>query len=137
VLLPTISGGLDWQVIVYAVLSLTVIRMVPAALALFGTGVSGPTTLFLGWFGPRGLASILFALLVVEEAAIPLRDEIMQITVVTVALSILAHGLTAAPASRWYAGLVQRMGECEEAKPVSEMPNRFGPMPVSQESSGD
>ena len=137
VLLPSVGGIPDWQVIVYAVLSLTVIRMVPAALALLGTGVRGPTTLFLGWFGPRGLASILFALLVVEEAAIPLRDEILQITIVTVALSILAHGLTAAPASRWYAGLVRRIGECEEAKPVSEMPTRFGAMPGGQESSGD
>jgi NhaP-type Na+/H+ or K+/H+ antiporter len=137
VLLPSVGGVPDWQVIVYALLSLTVIRMVPAALALIGTGVRGPTTLFLGWFGPRGLASILFALLVVEEAAIPLRDEILQITIVTVALSILAHGLTAAPASRWYAGLVRRMGECEEAKPVSEMPSRFGPTPASQESPGD
>ena len=137
VLLPSVGGIPDWQVIVYAVLSLTVIRMVPAALALLGTGVRGPTTLFLGWFGPRGLASILFALLVVEEAAIPLRDEILQITIVTVALSILAHGLTAAPASRWYAGLVRRIGECEEAKPVSEMPSRFGSMPVGEESSGD
>ena len=137
VLLPSVGGIPDWQVIVYAVLSLTVIRMVPAALALLGTGVRAPTTLFLGWFGPRGLASILFALLVVEEAAIPLRDEILQITIVTVALSILAHGLTAAPASRWYAGLVRRIGECEESKPVSEMPSRFGSMPGGQESSGD
>lgn len=135
VLLPTLGGGVDWQVIVYAVLSLTAIRMVPAALALFGTGVRGPTTLFLGWFGPRGLASILFALLVLEEAEIPLRAEILQITVVTVALSILAHGLTAMPASRWYAGLVRRMGECEEVKPVSEMPNRFGSMADSQATS--
>ena len=141
VLLPTLGDGFDWQVIVYAVLSLTVIRMVPAALALFGTGVRGPTTLFLGWFGPRGLASLLFALLVVEEAAIPLRDEILQITIVTVALSILVHGLTAAPGSRWYAGLVARMGDCEETKAVSEMPSRFGPMPmagsVDQDSPGD
>ncbi len=136
VLLPTVGGVPDWPVIVYAVLSLTVIRMVPAALALIGSGVRGPTILFLGWFGPRGLASILFALLVIEEAEIPLRAEILQITIVTVALSILAHGLTAAPASRWYAGLVGRMGECEEAKPVSEMPTRFGLMPVGQESSG-
>ena len=137
VLLPTVGGVPDWPVIVYALLSLTVIRMVPSALALIGSGVRGPTTLFLGWFGPRGLASILFALLIVEEAEIPLRAEILQITIVTVALSILAHGLTAAPAARWYAGLVRRMGECEEAKPVSEMPSRFAPMPVGQESSGD
>ena len=132
VLLPTVGGGVDWQVIVYAVLSLTVIRMVPSALALVGSGVRGPTTLFLGWFGPRGLASILFALLVLEEADIPLRAEILQITIVTVAFSILAHGITAAPASRWYARLVGRMGQCEEAKPVSEMPSRFGAHPDEQ-----
>lgn len=137
VLLPTLGDGVDWQVIVYAVLSLTVIRMVPAALSLFGTGVRGPTTLFLGWFGPRGLASILFALLVLEEAEIPLSDEILQITILTVALSILAHGITAAPASRWYAGVVARMGDCEESKPVSEMPNRFGPMAPGPASAGD
>ncbi len=132
VLLPTVLGGVDWQVIVYAVLSLTVIRMVPAALALIGTGVRPPTTLFLGWFGPRGLASILFALLVLEESDVPLNADILEITVVTVALSILAHGFTAAPASRWYAGLVRRIGECEEAKPVKEMPSRFGPMPANE-----
>ncbi len=137
VLLPTLGGGVDWRIIVYAVLSLTVIRMLPSALALFGTGVRGPTTLFLGWFGPRGLASILFALLVLEEADIPLREEILQITIVTVALSILAHGITAAPASRWYAGIVRRMGDCEEAKPVSEMPSRFGPVATGEESQGD
>ncbi|NNE86367.1 MAG: sodium:proton antiporter, partial [Alphaproteobacteria bacterium] len=136
VLLPTLGDGVDWQVIVYSVLSLTVIRMVPAALSLFGTGVRGPTTLFLGWFGPRGLASILFALLVLEEAAIPLSDEILQITILTVALSILAHGITAAPASRWYAGLVARMGDCEESKPVSEMPHRFGSM-AAEPAGGD
>ncbi|MCZ6453082.1 MAG: sodium:proton antiporter, partial [Alphaproteobacteria bacterium] len=85
-----------------------------------------------GWFGPRGLASILFALLVLEEADIPLREEILQITIVTVALSILAHGITAAPASRWYAGIVRRMGDCEEAKPVSEMPSRFGSVAADQ-----
>ena len=137
VLLPTVADGVSWQVIVYAVLSLTVIRMVPSALALFGTGVRGPTTLFLGWFGPRGLASILFALLVLEEADIPLRAEILQITIVTVALSILAHGITAAPGSRWYARLVARMGDCQETKPVSEMPSRFGPMAPEPASSDD
>ena len=137
VLLPTLASGVDWRIIVYALLSLTLIRMVPSALALFGTGVRWPTTLFLSWFGPRGLASILFALLVIEEAQIPLRDEILQITILTVALSILAHGLTAAPASRWYAGIVRRMGDCEEAKPVSEMPSRFGPMAADRERSVD
>lgn len=137
VLLPTLGDGVSWQVIVYAVLSLTVIRMVPAALSLFGIGVRGPTTLFLGWFGPRGLASILFALLVLEEAEIPLRAEILQITIVTVALSILAHGITAAPGSRWYARLVAGIGDCEETKPVSEMPSRFGAHPEGPAAAGE
>ena len=148
VLLPTLGDGVEWQVIVYSVLSLTVIRMVPAALSLFGTGVRGPTPRTTRWSRWRllpdtggrlgGLDSkrVMLATLVLEEAAIPLSDEILQITILTVALSILAHGITAAPASRWYAGLVARMGDCEESKPVSEMPHRFGPM-AAEPASGD
>ena len=85
------------------------------------------TWLFLGWFGPRGLASILFVLLILEESEVPHRDELLAITVVTVALSALLHGVTAAPLARRYARGVARMGECEEIRPVSEIPLREGP----------
>jgi NhaP-type Na+/H+ or K+/H+ antiporter len=85
-----------------------------------------PTTLFLGWFGPRGLASILFALLILEESEIPHRDELLSVTVVTVALSALLHGVSAAPLAKLYGRLSRRMGECAENEPTSEMPLRGG-----------
>ncbi|MDZ7731996.1 MAG: hypothetical protein U5R31_01815 [Acidimicrobiia bacterium] len=59
---------LDWELAVYAVLSLTVVRMVPIALSLLGAGLKTETVLLLGWFGPRGLASIVFGLMVIDEA---------------------------------------------------------------------
>jgi NhaP-type Na+/H+ or K+/H+ antiporter len=88
--------------IVYAVLSLTVIRMLPVAIALRGTGARRPTVAFLGWFGPRGLASIVFAAIVVEEAHLPHTSAIVSTALATVTLSVVAHGITAAPFVRRY-----------------------------------
>jgi NhaP-type Na+/H+ or K+/H+ antiporter len=110
----------------YAVLSLTVIRMIPIALSLIGTGVRLPTQLFLGWFGPRGLASILFVLLILDESEMVHREALLSITVITVALSALLHGVSAAPFARMYGRLVSDMGECEENRPVADMPMREG-----------
>ena len=62
---------LDWRIALYAVLSLTVARMVPVALAFVGLRARRPTVAFVGWFGPRGLASIVFAIIVLEGAALP------------------------------------------------------------------
>jgi len=90
-----------WEVVLYAILSLTVIRMLPVYLSLTGTGVDNKSKLFLGWFGPRGLASIVFAIIVLNED-IP-GGEILAVTVVcTVFLSIIAHGLSANPLVRRY-----------------------------------
>lgn len=125
-LLPEGLAHVDATFVVYAVLSLTAIRMVPIALSLLGSGLRMPTYLFLGWFGPRGLASILFVLLILEEADIPHRAEILSITVITVALSVILHGMSSAPLANAYGRLVERMGECEEGKTVSEMPLREG-----------
>lgn len=97
----------SWQVVLYALLSLTVIRMLPIYLSLAGTGKSTESKLFLGWFGPRGLASIVFAIIVLNEK-LP-GGEIMAITVVcTVVLSIFAHGLTANPFATAFAKRSQR-----------------------------
>jgi sodium/hydrogen antiporter len=85
-----------WQVVLYAVLSLTVVRMVPVAIALARRGIRMPTVAFIGWFGPRGLASLVFALLALEEG-VPEGTTVLTVVVVTVALSILLHGLTSAP----------------------------------------
>ena len=112
--------------LLYAVLSLTAIRMLPIAISLIGTGVHLPTMIFLGWFGPRGLASILFALLIVETAEIAHGEEILAAVIVTVGLSALLHGISAAPLARAYGRMTELFGECEETKPVSELPIRTG-----------
>jgi NhaP-type Na+/H+ or K+/H+ antiporter len=125
-LLPEGLEHANLTIVIYAVLSLTVIRMIPIALSLVGSGVRLPTQLFLGWFGPRGLASILFVLLILEESAVPHRSELLVITVITVALSTLLHGITAAPLANAYGRLAARMGECEENQPAAELPLREG-----------
>ena len=96
----------SWQIALYAVLSLTLVRMLPVAIAMIGTGARAPTVGVLGWFGPRGLASIVFAVIVVEEAHLPGAATILTTTYVTIGLSVIAHGITAAPLAtryaRWY-----------------------------------
>ena len=128
VLLPEGLANAEPAHFVYAALSLTVIRMLPIAISLLGSGVRLPTQLFLGWFGPRGLASILFVLLILEEAEINHQSEILSITVITVALSIVLHGVSAAPFATAYGRLAERMGDCEESKSVADMPLRDGAM---------
>jgi NhaP-type Na+/H+ or K+/H+ antiporter len=102
VLLSPALGDLDWRIAVYAVASLTVVRVLPVAIAMLGTGARCPTIAFLGWFGPRGLASIVFALIVIHDADLPHVGTIVTATYVTVGLSALAHGVTAAPLTRRY-----------------------------------
>ncbi|MBG6225096.1 NhaP-type Na+/H+ or K+/H+ antiporter [Arthrobacter sp. CAN_A2] len=87
--------------VVYAVLSLTVVRMLPVALSMIGSGVDRSTVLFVGWFGPRGLASIVFALLALEALG-PAADEAVTVIAVTILISVLAHGLSAAPLATRY-----------------------------------
>ena len=125
-LLPQGIAHFNLAYVVYAALSLTVIRMLPIAASLVGTGLRLPTQSFLGWFGPRGLASILFVLLILEESEIQHREALLSITIVTVALSTLLHGVSAAPFARLYGRLTSQMGECEENRPVAEMPMRDG-----------
>jgi NhaP-type Na+/H+ or K+/H+ antiporter len=101
-------AGTTWQIVLYAVLSLTVVRMVPVALAVAGLGLRPATVGFLGWFGPRGLASIILALVVVEEEpGLAGLDQIFRIMTVTVLLSVVAHGISAAPLTRRYARLTE------------------------------
>ena len=106
ILLGPALGELSWELVVYAVLSLTVVRMLPVVLSMLGSRARGPTLGFLGWFGPRGLASIVFAVIVVEESQLPHEAVIVLAIYMTVGLSVFAHGLTAAPLAaryaRWY-----------------------------------
>jgi sodium/hydrogen antiporter len=80
---------LNWTLVVYAVLSLTVVRMVPVALSLIGSGMDRDTVLFIGWFGPRGLASLVLALLALEAVG-SAADDAVAVIAVTVVLSVLA-----------------------------------------------
>ena len=128
VLLGPAIRDLDWQIALYAILSLTVIRMVPVAISMLGTGARRPTVAFLGWFGPRGAASIVFALLVLEEEGLPHERAILTIAFITVGLSVLAHGLTAAPLTTRYADWHDaRVGETpvESGEEEQELPWRL------------
>ena len=113
---------LTWQTVLYAVLSLTLIRMVPVALSLIGANLGHYAVAFVGWFGPRGLASVVFALLALEDLGKPASTAVSVIAF-TVLLSVIAHGVTADPLARRYGPrLAVPAGEPDDqpALPVSE-----------------
>jgi len=115
-LLGPVLGRATPESVVYAVLSLTVVRIVPVAIAMVRTGLSWPTLLYVGWFGPRGLASIVFAGVVVE-AAVPNANAITDVVLLTVALSLVVHGVTAAWGARRYAAWFEREEAANPAIP--------------------
>ncbi len=128
VMLPGAFEHLSWQMVVYSVLSLTLIRMLPVAVSLIGAHLRKETVLFLGWFGPRGIATILFGLLVVDRSVLVHREEIFLVAIVTVALSVFAHGVTAFPGANWYSRHTEGFKDdnaAGEHKSVSEMPVRI------------
>jgi NhaP-type Na+/H+ or K+/H+ antiporter len=124
VLLGPALSRLDWPVALYAVASLTLVRMLPVALAMVGTGMRRVTVGFLGWFGPRGLASIVFVLILLEGTELPERPLMLTVVTWTVALSVYAHGLTARPGATryadWYHARHEDHGIMPESVPVSE-----------------
>ena len=129
-LLPPVWGQVSWPVIAYALLSLTVIRLLPVFISLIGKHMRWETTIFLGWFGPRGLASILFVLLVLEHAHIAQESLVFNTAIVTVALSVLLHGVTALPGVNAYAAALKRCkmrGDdlSSEQQAVAAMPLRL------------
>ncbi|MFT5894279.1 MAG: NhaP-type Na+/H+ or K+/H+ antiporter [Candidatus Azotimanducaceae bacterium] len=99
-LLPNGLAHMTPNTVIIAVLFLTVIRMGPIFLSLMGSGLSAPEKLFLGWFGPRGLASILFTLIMMDEFDFPNEDELLACVSMTVFLSIVLHGLSATPLAK-------------------------------------
>ncbi len=127
VMLPDALQHLNWTWVLYATLSLTLVRMIPIGLSLLGTGIRLPSYLFLGWFGPRGLASILFVLLILEDAELVHGHELLSVTIITVVLSALLHGITAAPLAKAYGKMTRELGDCEEHRPTEEHPLRDGP----------
>lgn len=124
-LVGPVLDAITWQIALYVLLSLTVVRMLPVLAAMIGSGTFFETRLFLGWFGPRGLASILFALVVVAELETAEGDTIFVVAAWTVLASVFAHGLTA---NVWAGRLARRLAaETEpmpEMEPVPDLPTR-------------
>ena len=116
-LVPLAFEDLDWRVVVYALMSLTVIRMFPVALSLMRSGLDRPSVLFIGWFGPRGLASVVFALLAIEElgGTSPEVQRAVASVALTVLLSVVLHGITARPGGRRYVQIEQNRPGLEPA----------------------
>jgi NhaP-type Na+/H+ or K+/H+ antiporter len=112
--------ALTWQAVLYAVLSLTVLRMAPVALALAGAGLGRAAVVFIGWFGPRGLASVVFALLALEELGEKGAGPAVEVIAVTVLLSVVLHGATAEPLARRYGPRLVPAGGAA----VPELPER-------------
>jgi NhaP-type Na+/H+ or K+/H+ antiporter len=119
----------------YAVISLTIVRMLPVALALIGTRLNWSTVLFMGWFGPRGLASIVLGLVYLEQESHHAGESTVRFVVMaTVLLSIFAHGLSAQPGIRLYAAKIKSLGaDAPENRIVSSEAgtNELGVAPTS------
>ena len=118
--------AVTWEIVVFAILSLTVVRMLPVAVSVAGTGLQPASVAFLGWFGPRGLASIILALVVVEEEPeLAGLDIVLAAMTVTVLASVVAHGVTARPLVRAYSRRARTMesGAAEHVE-VPDMPTR-------------
>ena len=118
---------LTWQIALYAVASLVVVRPLAVAISLVGSGLSPQTVGFLGWAGPRGLASVVYAVLIVDTAGVPGSEEVFTVAAGTVILSIALHGLSAAALSRRYGAFVdQHLPEqAPERRPVEDLPLRL------------
>ncbi len=118
-----VVGELTWQIAVFAVVSLVVVRPLAVALSLIGSHLRWQTVGFFGWFGPRGLATILFIVLVLEEH-LPSESTLLAAAAWTVLLSVFAHGMTANPLTRRYARIFDTMAdeheEMPEAQPMHE-----------------
>jgi len=115
IMLPIGLANLDWRIIVYALLSLTVVRIIPIVLSLIGVkeDLQWETYLMFGWFGPRGIASIIYVLVAINENLIAGTELIVQVVAVTIALSVLLHGMSAAPLTHWYHQRVDRSSGAE------------------------
>ncbi|MGV9821448.1 cation:proton antiporter [Nocardia xishanensis] len=120
-ILGPVLDRMTWRIALYAALSLTVVRMLPVALSLLGTGARRQTTVFVGWFGPRGLATIVFGVLLIQESDLPHEQTLLIAASATIGLSVYAHGLTATPLTdryiRWY-----RSHPEEQQPPMESVP---------------
>ena len=119
---PLLLVNLGWQEVVFAVAALTVLRMGPVALALLGSGFRPQTVAFIGWFGPRGLATIVFAMIAVESLEMDaVLEDVLATATLTIIGSVILHGLTAGPGARKYGNWVRR------TRPVIELADSTEP----------
>lgn len=116
--------GLTWQTVVYAVGSLTLIRMVPVAVALAGARLGGTAVALIGWFGPRGLASVVFALLALEDLGQHAAGQAVSVIGLTVLLSLIVHGATADPLARRYGPRIARAAGTADDAATPRLPER-------------
>jgi len=128
-LVPDALDVVDLRVVAYVVASLTVVRMIPVALSLIALRLEPPTLGYLGWFGPRGLASILFGLFVLEHLESDIGSTILAVVSLTCTVSVVLHGLSAVPLAgrygRWFASMTdEEMESMEEGVEVEEMRTR-------------
>ena len=113
-----VLDDITWGMIAFALLALTVLRMVPVALALIGSGLDRTTVAFVGWFGPRGLASIVFAIIALDALPPAEGQPIISLIVLTVMLSVLLHGVTARPLARRYGEQADNLDEDGDGDPA-------------------
>ena len=117
----------DSAALVYALLSLTVIRMLPVALSMVGSQLRWPSVFFLGWFGPRGLATVLFAIVILDESHLPHGQLVFDVAMLTALFSVVVHGVTATPFSERYGRSVANASKSHaEHRTVAEHPTRRG-----------
>ena len=126
--IPSI-GHATWQMWIYGIASLTITRMIGVAIATSNLKLQLDSTLFIGWFGPRGIASIVYGLLIAEKENLQGSELIFTTMVITVLMSVFAHGLTAFPGVNWYSSRISNKehlhDQMPEMNPVEELPVRL------------
>lgn len=128
IMVPDAVAHLTLPMLLVILVSLFVVRPLAIWLSLTGTDAAPATKLFFGWFGPRGLATALFALLVAKQLDHKTAEQVVHLAINAVWISALLHGITAAPGARWYAKVVADSGDCAETEPVPSLV----PSPKSQ-----
>ncbi len=117
-LVPEAIQHLTLPMLGLIMVSLFVVRPLAIWISLIGTDASPITRIFFGWFGPRGLATALFALLVIEQIPDALGDQVLHLAVNAVWISAVLHGVSAAPAAKWYGAKTAEMGPCAETEDI-------------------
>ena len=118
-MVPVAAQYWGWRELVYALASLTVLRMVPVAISMIGSKLDWKTVAFIGWFGPRGIASVLYLLMAVAAIGIEGYETVMSVIVLTIAISVYAHGISATPLSRRYGASTNDRGTGNSASLTS------------------